>query len=829
MMAAALLIAWCVCLATQSALDFIPAGLLSNKQRAKFAWGVEHIKVNAPCIVAYTRHGGSHRSADKPMGGRLVRPVEERRVRVSSGFRAHLDEAIQLPFPLDSRLRATALSDDLQCAVSTSTRAGPDLPRLRAGWMAIIKFVSDALRPISNVINTLMPSWVARISFMVNTAYTAAIVDALNWLDKSIVQRFVYGFQIVGDIPDSGVYRPIQPVGTMEAHNMRYDYFVRSSRWANHRLHDRLELHSNSNRFSFIDYGVASKSRKELSKGVIVGPFNSARDALKSIMHSAPAGVRSSVKHPRAMNRFGVIQKVNHSKAVDDPTRNDTRNIDDAKSNGANAATRTYETVTTVAFFFPAVVARAILVSSEAESPAQRMPAITTSLCDLSMAYRTVPTSQPWFTVVGFANPTTTPPRPQYFWLPGHNFGLVSAVLNFNRYAELVTISVRAQCAVPNDHYYDDFIVTDLAIAGRTGVACIEQTVLALGTGARRQGRQPVRSPELDPLKTAEPAPSNKVLGVWANVSMAHQPARTVTFHVDRTRVEHILDEFRRAFDRGSMSAHEASSLRGKLGFCLTAAYANVGRAATLPLVQRQHRDTFNSFQAGSELHHSMLFFEALLPNLPPLQIPLKQDSTPPLLVYTDASFHLKRKKRKGECALSPLSRLSGGLGAVVIDPIDRTARFASAKPSWAILLSSWKHDRKTYIAELETLAAIAVYTTYPKLFAGRKVNHFIDNTVAQSVLVHGYAKKPDLAKPVNVFYLQMLSLRASVYFDWVPSKANIADLPSRFDPAGTLSELSGFNIVGDAPDVLLAPNIASWNAPLSDWTRSKTESNMPL
>jgi len=32
----------------------------------------------------------------------------------------------------------------------------------------------------------------------------------------------------------------------------------------------------------------------------------------------------------------------------------------------------------------------------------------------------------------------------------------------------------------------------------------------------------------------------------------------------------------------------------------------------------------------------------------------------------------------------------------------------------------------------------------------------------------------------VNVFYLQMVALRASVYFDYVPSKANIADLPSR-------------------------------------------------
>ena len=51
----------------------------------------------------------------------------------------------------------------------------------------------------------------------------------------------------------------------------------------------------------------------------------------------------------------------------------------------------------------------------------------------------------------------------------------------------------------------------------------------------------------------------------------------------------------------------------------------------------------------------------------------------------------------------------------------------------------------------------------------GRKVNHFVDNTVALSALVHGYSGKPDLAKMVNAFYLQAAGLRTSVYFDYVP------------------------------------------------------------
>ena len=94
---------------------------------------------------------------------------------------------------------------------------------------------------------------------------------------------------------------------------------------------------------------------------------------------------------------------------------------------------------------------------------------------------------------------------------------------------------------------------------------------------------------------------------------------------------------------------------------------ARVGRAATLPLVQRQYRDSTYEFTAGSELYQSLLFFEALLPALPPLYVPVTPRSLPPLLVYTDASFWKAGKSRpsSGAC-LAPHSSFRGALGAVV-------------------------------------------------------------------------------------------------------------------------------------------------------------------
>ena len=125
----------------------------------------------------------------------------------------------------------------------------------------------------------------------------------------------------------------------------------------------------------------------------------------------------------------------------------------------------------------------------------------------------------------------------------------------------------------------------------------------------------------------------------------------------------------------------------------------------------------------------------------------------------------------------------------------------------------------------------------------GRRVNHFVEcalggsdhrpsrlsptrprvhgvgsNTVALSALVHGYSGKPDLAKMVNAFYLQIAGLRTSVYFDYVPSKANIADLPSRGAVHELLHELRGVPLAARARTDLRVPHVGHWAAPLESW-----------
>ena len=116
----------------------------------------------------------------------------------------------------------------------------------------------------------------------------------------------------------------------------------------------------------------------------------------------------------------------------------------------------------------------------------------------------------------------------------------------------------------------------------------------------------------------------------------------------------------------------------------------------------------------------------------------------------------------------------------MVRDPVDGWTRTASGRPDEETVRYYMRRERRTYIALLEGLAALSVYYTFPRRFAGRRVMHFIDNTVAQSALVHGYARTDDLADISNGFHLMAAGLRTAAYFDYVPSTANIADLPSR-------------------------------------------------
>ena len=86
----------------------------------------------------------------------------------------------------------------------------------------------------------------------------------------------------------------------------------------------------------------------------------------------------------------------------------------------------------------------------------------------------------------------------------------------------------------------------------------------------------------------------------------------------------------------------------------------------------------------------------------------------------------------------------------------------------------------KTLIAQLEALAGVAALLTFGHKLQGRRVWFFQDNTFALSSFVHGYASNPCMAKLSNMFNILRMTYNLDLYAEYVPSKSNVADEPSR-------------------------------------------------
>ena len=121
----------------------------------------------------------------------------------------------------------------------------------------------------------------------------------------------------------------------------------------------------------------------------------------------------------------------------------------------------------------------------------------------------------------------------------------------------------------------------------------------------------------------------------------------------------------------------------------------------------------------------------------------------------------------------------AGGMGAIVFDQASGE-NFVCARrvPAWFI--RALEH-RASQINQFELLALVSAVMTFgPSHMGGREVLFFCDNTCALSAAVHGYSGSAELGALCNALHLEFARLACRPWFEWVPSKANPADVPSR-------------------------------------------------
>ena len=315
-------------------------------------------------------------------------------------------------------------------------------------------------------------------------------------------------------------------------------------------------------------------------------------------------------------------------------------------------------------------------------------------------------------------------------------FGAVGAVYAWDRLGAFLTAVLQDVFLVAASRYVDDLFLVDYESTASEARSTMLAVVTLLGF-------------TLEEAKTPRPASSQDILGIRVTLTdtelcIAPEPRKVALW----------LDCLSTAVTRGYLCLRDSSKLCGRLSFASSASWGPVSRAR-LRLLYR------HALSGQPRLHPALAadlaWWIRRLQRLTPQRLPLLV--LDPFILYTDAEGN-------------------GGLGAVLADS-SGASWFSCSAPSASI---SAMLPRKTQIFPLEVLAVGAALRIWRARLRGRSLLVFVDNTAALSSLQKGRSRQSDVHGLVTQIWDDLCDsvIVSSIKFLWVPSKLNLADLPSR-------------------------------------------------
>ena len=658
------------------------------------------------------------------------------------------DKAIARSSPFEEADQAAAsdLPEDLKIAISYIAKRGKKIKADRKRRLAELRSIAALLEPMRKVLDEHKCDTAKEIAAPFNIAWTAAVIDAMDWPDIDLPARYLKGFDVVFSIPDSGVFRQ-----ELQPEEIDRKKFMEDNTRMTAKIAEEIERSARSGNEEDLERRKQcwQRTKEEIAEKLVKGPYSKARMDRKY-----------KRGRWRPLGRNAIKQK------------GKWRCIDNGKRSKHNKATRMHERITCGRADFPLLVAREFARRANLSGITKRRKLkIKHGTNDLRAAYRHVPTSQPQYTCVAVWDDDAG--KVVYCDVPGHNFGLKSAVVNFNRFPELASIAARRLLWSVNEHYYDDNDTCETECAGRSG-----QKALVTLCSEEFFGFP------FDPVKDELMEESNEYLGVISDLSGASEGV--LRMDVSKKRRTKIKEITGRILSEQRLESGLAASLFGKARFMLSPCFSSVGKACLQPIAAREYQKRAKDLT--DDLRDSVEFIDFLTDALPPLELPLLPSELEKVVIFTDA----EGKQRNGE------QIPEGHLGFVVYHPVHgRHYAYAKAPDDWVALFDKIK-ERKAYISQYELAAAITPFLSLPEEWLrNRPVELWIDNSGAVGSLIKDYSGVPDCARIVNMFHFAVAKLGlASLWIDYVPSESNPADVPSRLhemSPEEAVKELSSF------------------------------------
>jgi hypothetical protein len=691
---------------------------------------------------------------------------------------SQLSKAFDFSHPLDDL--HSNLPPDLDAAIRWQCgyfSSGTDANAERLRCFSVFQKGATDLEGWSDLLSRSSPSFIRKSPApLPHYALFECCIDALELPDERLGEDLVCGAPCVGEIPDSGNFRPVHDPESIHVEDLD------NAAW-HHQLVRDITAAADDPSLSEEHSELWSRTQKEVDDGwaIEIGTLADARTFFGGDAF-------------RASRRFGVTQK------------SKIRPCENCRASLHNLATSLAETITTESADFPARVA-SLYSSLLADSNFS----IRIGTEDISSAYRRAACSQPWFTVFAQWDPVRKDVR--FFRLVGMNFGLRSAPVNFNRISFAMTrIAVRL-LRLACSNFYDDFCIVEPSFL-RGGQQLLRDMAALL--------RLPFDGSAIGLGKSERAALRNTFLGVVHDfTSFAHSRFSTAT--VDPVKIRVIIDSIDLAIKGSSLDAASGGALKlcGRLQFALSWGCRRFGRAALQPIFSaagsRTSADTTPPVLAALTFLRDLLADPDGNPRLRPRRFDYRKSPLPTVLIWSDARWE-------------PSHSHPGGIGFVVFFPASSDAEAAarsSHSPPWMagastppgewfyaaydLMPEEYAHwqSRATYIGQLELLAAIAVYYSLADKLRGRRVLHFVDNSGAVACLVKDYSADYDSSALVHSFWALAVALDIDTWFVFVNSEANLADWPSR----GLLSfaqDLAASRISGDS---LILPPQDSWGS----------------
>jgi len=658
----------------------------------------------------------------------------------------HLQQSEGCVHPFSKEAETGSAPPSLRAAVTRLSQWGVEAANgQRERRLRSLRAISDSLRPLSlRLYAEFAPQHIVDADGpRIHAAWLACIAEVFG-LDDRILEDTVLCLYPVGEVPPSGAFQPIEPTAGRAppsaerfkgipfdsldhaAWNAELAASV-SARWQAATAPGRRDEAAEEGMRAIWKATLA-----ERDKGLMAGPFCAA-DLDAAYGHGAW----------RASRRFPIYQKEK------------CRPCDDCAESGHNVATVVSEKLACDTADFPLVVAALFAECTQAGKPLPRLHGGTD---DIEAAYRRALSATPQFTPTALIDPDTG--EVVYFTLPGLNFGLSSAPISFNRYPRLAVHLLRRVLAVPVTNFYDDFCTVEPAFTKGSGQKALWTVMEDFGLPLARQKHPPM-------------ATVFCFLGVEFDASRFASDGIFVA-RVSQERYDSIADSCDYHRGLGRLSGADAARLTGRLNFATSWAAGWWGKAVLRPLHDLAKGEAPDGALRPST-SAALRFFSAALRRpggLPPRELDLSADhesGRPAVRIYSDAMYVPGQPAGLGFVNFFPAS--SDGPALVVHSATQLPVDFVKVY---------YYPSKSQYIGQLELLAAIVPYVSLAEELEGCDMVHWVDNKGAAAALVKGYSSANDCVGMLHAFAALRLRLGVNIWFEYVRSKANIADLPSR-------------------------------------------------